>query len=82
MNSTEPVHDRVIRIVSQSLALAPAQVTPSARLEDLARDSVELFGLILAFEQDFNAQVQYEDLVHIETVGDIIQYVERKAADA
>jgi acyl carrier protein len=57
------------------------QVTPSASfIEDLGADSLDTVELVMAFEEEFSVEVPDEDAEKLQTVGDVIKYIEEKAA--
>ena len=43
--------------------------------EDLGADSLDLFELVMAFEEEFGVEIPSEDLEKIVTVGDVVEYV-------
>lgn len=73
---------KVYRIIARSLEFNVKDIAPTDRLEDISDDSIQLFELVLAFEKEFNTQVKYEDLMQIETVGDILAYIERVTSNS
>jgi acyl carrier protein len=71
------VFDKVKEIITQQLEVDPAKVTMDAKLnEDLKADSVEVVGIIMNLEAEFNMEFPYEDLEKIKTVGDAVKYIE------
>ena len=44
--------------------------------EDLHADSLDLFELAMALEEEFSVEIPSEDLEKITTVGDVIAYIE------
>jgi acyl carrier protein len=51
----------------------------SARMvEDLGADSANLMMLIMDLETEFNLTVEDEALGSIKTVGDIVDYIQKK----
>ncbi|MDE5746930.1 MAG: acyl carrier protein, partial [Acetatifactor sp.] len=41
--------------------------------EDLGADALDLFELVMAFEEEYDIEIPSEDLEGIATVGDIIK---------
>ena len=41
--------------------------------DDLGADSLDLFELVMAFEEEFGIEMPQDDLENIETVGDVIK---------
>ena len=44
--------------------------------EDLGADSLDLFELVMAFEDKFDVKIPEEDLEKIKTVGDVVKYIQ------
>ena len=47
-------------------------------VEDLGADSANLMMLIMDLETEFNLTVEDEALTTIKTVGDIVDYIQKK----
>ena len=53
------------------------EITPETTfLEDLGADSLDLFEMVMAFEEAFEVEIPSEDLEQIQTVGDVVKYLE------
>ena len=50
--------------------------------DDLGADSLDLFELVMAFEEAYNVEIPSEDLEKLETVGDVMDYIRDKEIDA
>ena len=73
------VSDRVKEIVVEQLGVNPDQVTPEAKfIEDLGADSLDTVELVMAFEEEFGSEIPDEDAEKLQTVGDVIKYVEER----
>jgi acyl carrier protein len=60
------------------LSVEPDQVTKEASFaEDLEADSLDLTELVMALEEEFDIEVDEDDLEDIRTVGDAFALVER-----
>ncbi|MDD2956959.1 MAG: acyl carrier protein [Lachnospiraceae bacterium] len=44
--------------------------------DDLGIDSLDMFELVMALEEEFNLEIPTEDLEGMLTVGDVISYIE------
>lgn len=44
--------------------------------ENLGADSLDLFEMVMAFEEAFEVEIPSEDLEQIQTVGDVVKYLE------
>ncbi|MDL5053649.1 acyl carrier protein [Oscillatoria laete-virens NRMC-F 0139] len=71
--------DRVRDIIVEQLGVTPEQVKPEASfIEDLNADSLDTVELVMAFEEEFGVEVPDEDAEKLQTVGDVIRYIEEK----
>ena len=43
--------------------------------EDLGADSLDLFELIMALEEEYSVEIPQEDLESLITVGDVVEYL-------
>ena len=77
------VAERIREIVVEQLGVNPEQVTPEARfIEDLGADSLDTVELVMAFEEEFEAEIPDEDAEKILSVGDAIEYLQKpKSSD-
>ena len=58
-----------------------ASITPETSFsEDLKADSLDLFEMVMAFEEHFGVDIPAEDLEQLKTVGDVMSYVESHKA--
>ena len=71
------VADRVKEIIVEQLGVNPDQVTPEAKfIEDLGADSLDTVELVMAFEEEFGAEIPDEDAEKLQTVGYVVKYIE------
>ena len=75
------IADKVKKIVVEQLSVNEDQVTPEAKfIEDLGADSLDQVELIIALEEQFGAEIPDEEAEKLTTVGDAIEYIEKKQA--
>ncbi len=43
--------------------------------DDLGADSLDLFELVMALEEEYGIEIPAEELTDIETVGDVVEYL-------
>ena len=73
------VQERVKEIIVEQLGVNPDQVTPEAKfIEDLGADSLDTVELVMAFEEEFGAEIPDEDAEKLQTVGDVVKYIEER----
>ena len=59
------------------------EITEASRFkEDLQADSLDLFELVMAFEDEYGVEIPSEDLEKITTVGSVIEYMKAKGVEA
>ena len=74
------IFDKVKEYILMQLPVDEGKVVDSARMvEDLGADSANLMMLIMDLETEFNLTVEDEALGSIKTVGDIVDYIAKKA---
>lgn len=49
--------------------------------DDLGADSLDLFELVMALEEEYGLEIPAEELSDVETVGDIIEYLKNKGVE-
>jgi acyl carrier protein len=77
------LEDKVKDIIVEQLGVNPEQVTPEASfIEDLGADSLDTVELVMAFEEEFGAEIPDEDAEKLTTVGAVINYLKEKGFGA
>ena len=49
--------------------------------DDLGADSLDLFELVMALEEEYGLEIPAEELSDVETVGDIIEYLKNRGVE-
>ena len=69
--------EKVKEIVAESLNVEESTLSETTSFkEDLGADSLDLFEMVIAFEEAFEVEIPSEDLEQITTVGDVVKYIE------
>ena len=69
--------EKVKEIVADSLNVEESTLSEATSFkEDLGADSLDLFEMVMAFEEAFEVEIPSEDLEQITTVGDVVKYIE------
>ena len=77
--SEKSIEEKVKDIIVEQLGVNPEQVTPQASfIEDLGADSLDTVELVMAFEEEFSVEVPDDDAEKLQTVGDVVKYIEDK----
>jgi acyl carrier protein len=73
------LEDKVKEIIVEQLGVGADQVTTEASfIEDLGADSLDTVELVMAFEEEFGAEIPDEDAEKLTTVGSIVEYLKSK----
>jgi acyl carrier protein len=74
--------ERVKEIIEEQLNIEGVEITEETRFkEDLEADSLDLFEMVMAFEEEYGVEILSEDLEKITTVGSIIEYLKDKGVE-
>ncbi len=69
--------EKIKEITAESLGVEVETITEKTSFkEDLGADSLDLFEMVMAFEEAFEVEIPSEDLEQIQTVGDVAAYLE------
>lgn len=69
--------EQIKKIVAENLNVEEENITlESSFKEDLKADSLDLFEMVMALEEEFDLEIPSEDLEQLETVKDVITYIE------
>ena len=69
--------EKVKEIVAESLNVEESTLSETTSFkEDLGADSLDLFEMVMAFDEAFEVEIPSEDLEQITTVGDVVKYIE------
>ncbi len=77
------IQQEVIDIIVEQLGVDANDVAPEKSfVEDLNADSLDLTELIMTFEERFGFEISEEDAEKLKTVSDVIDYIEKRRANA
>ena len=75
--------EKVKEIVAESLNVEESTLSETTSFkEDLGADSLDLFELVMALEDEYNVEIPAEELTDLNTVGDVIDYLKNKGVEA
>ena len=70
-------------IIAEQLNVNEAEIKPETKFkDDLGADSLDLFEMVMALEEEFGIEIPSEDLENIVTVNDIMGYLKEKGVEA
>lgn len=76
------IEEKVRETIAFELGLESSQITREARfVEDLGADSLDTVGMVTAIEEEFGLEIDDETAEGWNTVGDVIDYLERTGVE-
>ena len=74
--------ERVAAIIREQLNMENADIKmQSSFKEDMNVDSLDLFELVMALEEEFDIEIPSQDLEQLTTVGAVVEYLTNKGAE-
>ena len=71
------VLEKIKAILSNQFDVEESTLETTTRLdEDLGADSLDVVDLLMSLEDEFDVEIQDEDIEKIRTVGDLVSYIE------
>ena len=71
--------EKVKEIVAESLNVEESTLSETTSFkEDLGADSLDLFEMVMALEEEFEVEIPTEDLENIKTIGDVESYLQSR----
>lgn len=69
--------EKIRDLVAEKVGVEPEEITMETSFaDDLEADSITLFELVMALEDEFDIEIDDESIEQIKTVGDIVNYLE------
>ena len=74
--------EKMKEIVADQLNVDAAEITAETSFkDDLGADSLDLFELVMALEEEYNVEIPSEDLEKLTTVGAVMDYLKSKGVE-
>lgn len=71
--------EQVKEVIVNELGANEAEVTEATSFkEDLDADSLDLFEMIMALEEQYEIEIPSEELENLTTVGEVVRYIDEK----
>ncbi len=73
------IFEKVQELLAEQLSCDPDEITMDSELkEELGADSLDAVELAMALEEEYDIELQDEDLDRFKTVGDIVEFLREK----
>ena len=74
--------EKMKEMVADQLNVDAAEITAETSFkDDLEADSLDLFELVMALEEEYNVEIPSEDLEKLTTVGAVMDYLKSKGVE-
>ena len=74
--------ERVKEIIQEQLSLDGIEITEESSFkDDLGADSLDLFELVMALEDEYGVEIPSEDLEKLLSVEDVMNYLKEKGVE-
>ena len=71
------------KMIAEQLNCEESEITADTSFkDDLGADSIDLFDLVMALEDEYNLALPAEELTELATVGDVIEYLKGRGIEA
>jgi len=67
-------HD-ILETIRGALSVKKNQISESTEIKKIAKDSIDVIGLIAALSTKYHLAIRSKEMNNIKTVGDIVDYV-------
>ena len=75
--------EKMLPIIAEQLNVEQSEIKPESNFkEDLGADSLDLFEMVMALEEEFGVEIPSEDLESIATVQNVMDYLKGKGVEA
>jgi acyl carrier protein len=77
------IQQRVNKVIAEQLGVEEADINAEKSfVDDLGADSLDTVELVMALEEEFNAEIPDEDAEKLTTVGSVYDYIANKVDNA
>jgi len=75
--------EKMKEIIAEQLSVDESEIELTSNFkEDLGADSLDLFELVMALEEEYDIEIPSEELENIATVEDVIEYLKAHGVEA
>ena len=74
--------EKMKAIIADQLSVDADTITEASKFkEDLGADSLDLFELVMALEDEYSVEIPAEDLEKLTSVGEVMDYLKAKGVE-
>ncbi len=69
--------DKILELISDQFNVNVEGINEDTSFtDDLNADSIQLMELVMTIEEEFEIEISEDDILSIETIGDVVDYIE------
>jgi len=72
------VFEKIRKLIATELAIGEEEIKETTTFKDLGIDSLEIFEIIMALEDEFHLEIPNEDVEDITSIAEINKYIQSK----
>ena len=70
--------EKIKEMVAENLGVDAGSITEESSFkDDLGADSLDLFELVMALEEEYGKEIPTEDLEKLTTIGEVVEYLNK-----
>ena len=74
--------EKMKEIIAEQLSVDESEIALGTSFkDDLGDDSLDLFELVMALEEEYDVEIPSDDLTELNTVEDVINYLKNKGVE-
>lgn len=70
------VFEKIQEVIMDKMGLEKNEINLDSTFDDLGADSLDVVEIIMALEEEYDIEIDDEEAVDINTVGDVVNYLE------
>ena len=74
--------EKMKKLIAEELNCDESEITAETNFkDDLGADSLDLFELVMALEEEYDIEIPAEELTELVTVGSVIEYLKGQGVE-
>lgn len=74
--------EKLKEIIAEQLSVDESEIDLSTSFkDDLGADSLDLYELVMALEEEYNCEIPSDDVANMATVEDVVNYLKNNGID-
>ena len=76
--------EKIAALIEEQLgSVSASEITEETSFkDDLGADSLDLFELVMQYEEEYGVEFPSDDLENMKTVGDVMRFIKEQGIDA